>query len=117
MSHDVFISYASSDKPIADGVCARLEAARLRCWVAPRDILPGQDWGEAILSAIEASSALVLVFSARANGSSHVKREVERAIHRGVAVIPFRVEEVLPSGSLAYFISTAHWLDGLRGGV
>lgn len=113
MAHDVFISYASADKPLADGVCARLEAARLRCWIAPRDILPGQDWGEAILNAIEASRVVVLVFSAHANGSPHVKREVERAIHRGTAVIPFRVEQVQPSGSLAYFIGTAHWLDAV----
>ena len=69
MAHDVFITYASADKPIADAVCARLEAARLRCWIAPRDILPGQDWTAAILNAIETSSVLVLVFSAQANES------------------------------------------------
>ena len=37
MSFDVFISYASKDKVIADAVCTRLEAAGIRCWVAPRE--------------------------------------------------------------------------------
>ena len=35
MAHDVFISYSSKDKPIADGITANLEAAGLRCWIAP----------------------------------------------------------------------------------
>jgi hypothetical protein len=37
VSFDVFISYASKDKVIADAVCTRLEAAGIRCWVAPRE--------------------------------------------------------------------------------
>jgi hypothetical protein len=28
-----------------------------------------------------------------------------------VTVLPFRVEDVLPSGSLEYFLSSQHWLD------
>ena len=43
-SIDVFISYSSKDKPVADAICNRLESGNLRCWYAPRDILPGADW-------------------------------------------------------------------------
>ncbi len=39
------------------------------------------------------------------------KREVERAVSRGVSIIPFRIEEVLPSQALEYFISTTQWVD------
>lgn len=38
MAHDIFISYSSRDKPITEGVCANLESADIRCWIAPRDI-------------------------------------------------------------------------------
>jgi hypothetical protein len=38
MAHDVFISYSSKDKPVADAVCAGPEGRGIRCWVAPRDI-------------------------------------------------------------------------------
>jgi hypothetical protein len=38
MAHDVFISHARKDKKIADAICEKLEAAELRCWIAPRDI-------------------------------------------------------------------------------
>jgi hypothetical protein len=113
MAHDVFISYASPDKPTADGICARLEANGVRCWVAPRDILPGQDWGESIVRAIGESRVLVLVLSADANASAHVKREIERALDKGLALLPFRIQDVRPARSLEYFLSTAHWLDAL----
>ena len=45
MAHDIFISYAHQDRTIANAVCATLEAHGIRCWIAPRDILPGSDWG------------------------------------------------------------------------
>jgi hypothetical protein len=44
MAHDVFISYSSKDKPTADAACAILESKGIRCWIAPRDILPSADW-------------------------------------------------------------------------
>ena len=44
MSHDVFISYASQDKSTADAICNALEQKRIRCWIAPRDVLPGHIW-------------------------------------------------------------------------
>jgi DNA-binding beta-propeller fold protein YncE len=111
MAHDVFVSHSSKDKPTADAVCAVLESHGIRCWVAPRDILPGQDWGGSIIEAINGARAMVLIFSANANASSQIKREVERAVNKGVAVIPLRIEDVAPTATLEYFISTSHWLD------
>jgi biotin transporter BioY len=113
VSHDVFISYSSADKPTADAVCATLESRGIRCWIAPRDVLPGMDWASAIIDAIHESRVMVLVYSAKANDSQQIKREVERAVNRGIAVIPFRIEDVPMSKTLEYFISTPHWLDAL----
>lgn len=107
MPHDVFISYSTKDKPAADATCAVLESKGIRCWIAPRDITPGTDWGETIVGAIYTSKALVLVFSANANLSHQVKREVERAVTLGLPVIPLRIENVLPAKSLEYFLDTA----------
>jgi hypothetical protein len=113
MAHDIFISYSTKDKPTADAICAALEANGLRCWIAPRDILPGSDWGEAIIDAIHACRVMVLVFSGSSNASPQIKREIERAVNAGIPVVPFRIEDVLPSKTLEYFISTQHWLDAL----
>lgn len=111
MAHDVFISHSSKDKTTADAVCAILESKSIRCWVAPRDIQPGADWGEAILEGIRGSRVMVLVFSRNANESVQIKREVERAVHHGIPIIPLRIEDILPTGTLEFSISTAHWLD------
>mgnify|MGYP001553585274 CR=1 FL=1 len=111
MAHDVFISYSSKDKPAADAACAVLESRGIRCWIAPRDITPGADWGETIVEAIHSSRAFLLIFSGNANSSQQIKREVERAVNHGLPVIPMRIENVLPAKSLEYFLSTPHWLD------
>lgn len=113
MAHDVFISHASPDRDVAEAACFALEQRGLTCWIAPRDILPGQNYGEAIVEAIRGCRVFLLVFSAAANESPQVRREVERAGSRGVALIPFRIEPVEPSDALAFFISAAHWLDAL----
>jgi TIR domain len=112
-AHDVFISYSSKDKTVADAICARLEARGIRCWIAPRDVQPGQPYGEEIIDAIHGSKAMVLVFSSNANASLHIPKEIERAVSHGVSIIPFRVEAVATAKSLDYFISSVHWLDAI----
>jgi TIR domain-containing protein len=111
MSRSVFVSYSQADQPTASGIVAHLESHGLQCWVAPRDVQPGREWAEQIVEAIADARIMVLVFSSSANGSPQVRREVERAVHRRVRVLPFRVEEVLPVHSLEYFLSSQHWLD------
>jgi outer membrane protein assembly factor BamB len=113
MAHDVFISYSTEDKLTADAVCATLEARRIRCWIAPRDVIPGQDYAEQLMRAIRGAGLMVLIFSANANNSPHVMREVERAGTRGIPILPFRIEDVPPSDSMEFYIGTTHWLDAL----
>ena len=108
MGYGVFISYASKDKTAADAACARLEAAGIRCWIAPRDIVPGTSYGEAIIEAIHGLKVMVLVFSSNANASAHIPKEVERAMSSGVAIIPFRIEDV--PGKVARLF---YWLGAL----
>src|SRR5437763_1951079 len=94
--HDVFLSHSTEDKAAADAICAALESAGVRCWIAPRDILPGSNWASSILKAIADSRAMVLVFSQHANSSPHIRREVERAVHHGVPIAPIRLVDAMP---------------------
>ncbi|HLY58346.1 MAG TPA: tetratricopeptide repeat protein [Stellaceae bacterium] len=110
-TYDVFVSYASEDLAIAERLVGALEADGLCCWLAHRDIQPGSDWGESIIAGIAASRFFVLVLSAAANRSAHVRREVDRAASRGLRIIPFRIEPVKPAQALEYFLTAAHWLD------
>jgi len=111
--HEVFISYSHRDKPVADAVVSRLEQAGMRCWIAPRDVLPGRVWGKAIVDAIETTRLMVVVLSSEANESRQVIREVERAIAHDVVVIPFRIEPFEPTGAMSYYLSSEHWLDAM----
>lgn len=114
MAYEVFISYSSKDKPIADGICANLEAARLRCWIAPRDIGPGEDWPTAIANAIAASQVMVLVFSHNANMSDEISRELYLAANSKLIIIPFMIENVKPEAGKAYYLGRTHWLDAMN---
>jgi len=113
LAHDVFISHSAKDKAVADAVCATLEGAGIRCWMAPRDILPSADWGASIIDAIEGSRLMVLIFSSHSNQSEQVKREIQNAVQEGVAILPLRIEDVPLTKSLRYFLSSVHWLDAL----
>ena len=107
----VFVSYSQPDREAAFGIVGRLESTGIECWIAPRDVTPAADWAAEIVEAIAVARVMVLVFSSSTNDSPQVRREVERAVHRRVAVLPFRIENVLPSHSLEYFLSSQHWLD------
>jgi hypothetical protein len=113
MPHDVFISYSSNDQQAAMAVLHGLESEGIRCWMAPRDIRPGAIWAQAIMDAIAASRALVVVFTANANRSSHVLTEVDAAVRKGAVIVPFRIEDVMPDGAMAYHLRARHWLDAL----
>src|SRR5581483_11594965 len=113
MAHEVFVSYSHDDKPQADAVCAKWEAKGIRCWIAPRDVVPGQEWGAAIVDAIRSSRVMVLMFSSHANTSPQIRREVQLAVKTETVLIPFRIEDIAPAESLEYFLGTPHWLDAL----
>jgi len=110
-AREVFVSYSQADRECAFQLVSQLEARGIGVWVAPRDISPATDWAEAIIEAISGARLMVLVFSAACNASPQVRREVERAVHREIPILPFRIENVLPVRSLEYFLSTPHWLD------
>ena len=113
MTHDVFICHSSKDRTIANAICSKLEQNRIRCWIAPRDVIPGREYAQSIIEAISGSKLTVLVFSDNSNQSPHVHREIERTVSHGIPILPFRVDDVIPSPALEYFISDAHWLDAI----
>jgi hypothetical protein len=113
MIHDVFISHSPHDCDAADAACAALEQRGISCWIAPRDVLPGQEHGEAIAGAIGGSRLLLLIFSAETNESVHARREVEQAGGQGLPVLAFRIADTAPAPALLFLIGEGQWLDAL----
>lgn len=111
MSPIVFISHASQDRKVAASICEAIENRGLACWIAGRDVAPGENYQEAIVAAIRQARVMVLVFSNNANNSQEIKKELALASQHRVAVIPVRVEDVVPADAFAYEFATRQWID------
>jgi hypothetical protein len=113
----LFVCHSSEDAGRVDAIVAALEDRGVRCWMAPRDIKPGHDYAESILGALARSSAVLLVVSAAANASRHVRREVERSCNSNLPIIPVRIDEVALAPALDYFLGSVKIVDATRGSL
>ena len=116
-AHQVFISYASeninsttSDRKVADRICTALESQGIRCWIAHRDILPGDAWMDAITDAVDQTKIIILVFSANTEKSKWVKDEIGLALEENKTIIPFRIQDVYPQRALKLLKVRCHWM-------
>jgi hypothetical protein len=114
MVHDVFISHARKDEKIAETICESLESARIRCWIAPRDIPTGEDWAKAVRSAIGSSRLMVLVFSENANAATHIEREIANAFYTGRIIMPLRLDSSVPRRSFLSYLDGVGWSDSVN---
>ena len=111
--HEVFISYSHKDEKAAQAVCHSLEERGIRCWMAPRDIKPGESWAGAINAAIKGARIFILIFSKFSNASVQVSNELTLAVNHRLMVIPFRITDTIPSDEKEYFLVNCHWLDAI----
>jgi TIR domain len=111
VSAPIFISYSSKDQKIAETICRALEARGYNCWIAVRNVGPGENFQEAIVKALRNARLMILVFTSNANNSNEIKKEVVLAGRHHVTVVPVRVEDVAPNDALAYEFATRQWID------
>jgi hypothetical protein len=113
----VFISYSSRDDtpelPQARQLVAALQDRGITCWFAPRweDSPPGQEFAEAILEGLQESMLVVLLFSSHSHESPYVRREIALAVQQRLPIIAVRLEELNPTGSMAFHLAGITWLD------
>ena len=116
-SIDTFVSYASHDAPAANSVVATLEKHGLKCWIAPRDVIPGAHYADGIMSAINTARVFVLILSDNALISKHVGKEVERASSKGVPIVALRMDTAALTPAFEYFVSESQWIEVGAGGI
>ena len=112
MSYDVFISYNSTDLPIAEAACHYIEERRLRCFIAPRDITP-PDWAASITAAIESAKAFVIIVSENSIASNEVAKEIALATRVSDYIFPFRIDSSELDGRMTYHLAPFHWIDAV----
>ena len=115
MIRDVFVSYANEDRARAELIVAALESADRSCWIAPRDIVPGSVWPDAIAAAIAEAGCSLFVITAAADQSRHVAREAERADRARHPLIPILVDDVDPGRSLGYYLGSSQQVHAHEG--
>ncbi len=111
MEHDVFISYSSLDKEAANALCHTLEDCKIRCWIAPRDIPAGAQYGDLIDEAIKKSKVVVILFSETAAISPWVNGEMNIAFEEQKVIIPFRLDKTPLEGQNRLILNQKHWID------
>jgi hypothetical protein len=107
----LFICHSSKDEAIAREVVEALEADGLKCWISERDVLPGENYQEAIVQALEAASGIVFLFSENSNKSLEIKKELSLGGSISVPVFPLRLSQIAPSGALRYELAVRQWID------
>lgn len=111
MNHDVFISYSSQDMEAAQAICHVLEQNEIRCWMAPRNIPPGTDYGDVIDEAIKSCKVVVIVYSEKAASSPWVTGELNVAFEEQKIIIPFRLDKTPLKGQTRVMLNQRHWID------
>lgn len=109
----VFVSHASKNFKIADEVRSLLEERGVSCWIAPRDIPPGGQYGASIVEAIRDCTIVILLLTDEANKSVPVTNEIENAFRNGKTIVPIRLRDLKPSKGLEFFIANAQWVDAI----
>jgi type I restriction enzyme R subunit len=113
----IFVSHSSEDSAIAECVCSSLESEGFATWLCSRDIKPGQTWAGAITESLGHSSVFVLLFTANANNSQHVLREIDFAVRKKVPILPVRLDGTKASKEIEYYINIAHWVSATDGRI
>lgn len=111
MNHEVFISYSSKDSVAAQAICHCLEQHGIRCWIAPRDITPGAEYGDLIDEAIKQCIAVVVLFSEKSAASPWVNGEMNIAFEEQKTIIPFRLDQTPLKGQSRVMLNQIHWID------
>jgi hypothetical protein len=114
----VFISYSNKknkstedDRHVADMLYNTLKSQGINCFIAHKEIIPGEDWLDRLYDAIEQSKVMVLVVSSNTHESKYVKDEILFARDKEIKIIPFCIEKVPVEGFLRMLKVRCQWID------
>lgn len=93
-SYDVFISYQHNAKKIVDYLVENLERSGISCWYAPRNLIGGQEYDEAITKVISNARCVISVISDEALESQWIKREIVLADDYNIPIISFEIAPI-----------------------
>lgn len=110
MAHEVFISYKSENAEYADALHEKLEENGIRCWLDTNNIRTGKNFAQEIIDGLKEAKVIVLIYSAAADKSKYVYREIETAFEANKHIVPLKIDDTYPE-ELEFFLRGTQWLD------
>lgn len=117
MKYDVFVSYATEDQAFAYELVKFIEGQGRRCWIAPRDEVPGVAFAEAIDNAIAESNTVMVLCSKNVLASKWVPLEVHSAFEQKRHIVPIRLDGVCLRGEMRLLLGNRHWIEPNENGI
>lgn len=116
MNETIFISYSKGDREIAKKLYLDLKKFGFEPWLDTEHLLPGQNWKEAIIRAIEDSSYFFALISPNSlSNRGFVQKELKIALEyidefpeSDIYLIPIRLADCKMSDSK---LRNIHWVD------
>lgn len=108
----VFISHSSHDTKYANNICAVLESHGVKCWIAPRDIKPGEAYPSEITRGIKDSTTFLVILTKDSINSPHVNTETDIAFNNDKQIVPFFIDKVELDDSMSYYLARKQWILG-----
>jgi hypothetical protein len=87
-SFHAFVSYSRLDSSAVLQIVQDLRVRHINVWLDQSDILPGQDWDDALVAAMNACPRFILFLSPNALASDHVKHELRYAQSKKKVIVP-----------------------------
>ncbi|MCR4672468.1 MAG: toll/interleukin-1 receptor domain-containing protein [Lachnospiraceae bacterium] len=99
----VFLSYNRNNAQMSLDVQTAMEDRGVYVWRAPKDVQLGKDYFPEEMDAIEECDAFLILLSIPAQNSEEVKKEFDKALELGKAILPVWVENVPDSEINSYY--------------
>ena len=107
---NIFISHSTIDGKLANYLCESFESRGLSCWIAPRNITPGEEWATSITNAILSADIFFIVYSKNSLKSAQCAREIAIADRKNKYILPYKIDDSEPEGAFDYYLTGCQWV-------
>ena len=107
----LFVSYAHADNMAVVPVVEAVQAQGRAVWIDKGELHAGTSWAGEIVRAIKNAKGVIVMCSAHAFESDHVKREVYLADRYKKPMLPVFIEAATMPEDFEYFFTGVQWLE------
>ena len=107
----VFMCHSSIDALLAAEIVEALEREGVVAWIAPRDVVSGENYPRQIVKAIADCDIFAILISDSACASEHVLRELEQASKQKRRFLPILIDAVA-SDDIDYYLGAVQRISG-----